>query len=145
MEQESFPLFSMAALSILDRMPFDPDARGNLEIMSGGLLWPDEFPAGGSAEWEVVRPQWVYRYLLADRRALTLGEDREEFRPVWEQVSQHAPNWPGLRPERRGDRAARRLRAALRQQDKCLNDLETHLDSDGSDCESFDKPDAGRK
>src|SRR5437868_2903667 len=115
---DGLPLFSTVALAILDRMPFDPAARGRFELMSGGLQWSDEFPPGGSAEWELVRPQWVYRYLSAFRRALTLGEDREEYRPVWEQVTRHAPSWPGLRLERRGERAARRLRAALRGQDQ---------------------------
>jgi hypothetical protein len=95
--------------------------------MSGGLVWPDEFPRTGSPEWELVRPQWVYRYLIAYRRALTLGEERAAFRPVWEQVAQQAPNWPGLRAERCGERAARRLRAALRRQDKCLAEFELRL------------------
>lgn len=144
MEQECFPLFSMAALSVLDRMPFDPDASGNFEIMSGGLLWPDEFPAIGSVEWELVCTQWVYRYLLAYRRALTLGEKRDEFQPIWDQVIRHAPNWPGLRPERRGERAAKRLRAALREQDKCFTELEASLGFDNAGCESIDTPDTGR-
>jgi hypothetical protein len=124
MNQPGVPLFSEAALGILDRMPFDAAARGSFELMSGALLWPDEFPLG-MADWELVRSQCVYRYLLAYRRAITLGEDRAVFRPVWEQVARHAPNWPGLRPERRGERAARRLRAALRRQDKCFAELES--------------------
>ena len=126
---EGLPLFSTAALAVLDRMPFDPVARGRFELMSGGLMWPDQFPPAGSVEGELVCAQWVHRYLIAYRRALTLGEDRAEFLPVWEQVARLAPNWPGLRPERRGERAARRLRAALRGQDKCLAEFEAHLDA----------------
>jgi|SRR5208337_1349664 len=114
-------------------MPFDPAAQGGFEVMSGGLLWPDEFPRPGSPEWAAVKPHWVYRYLLAYRASVTLGEARDEFRPVWEQVTQHAPNWPGLRPERRGEQARRRLRAALRRQEKCLSDLEAHLGAGGQD------------
>jgi hypothetical protein len=143
MEQPGLPLFSADALAVLDRMPFDPDARGSFELMSGGLIWPDEFPPPGSPEWELVRPQWVYRYLVAYRRALTLGEDREEFRPVWEQVVRQAPNWPGLRPERRGERAERRLRAALRQQDKCLAEFESWLDAGSSGAEQGPAADDG--
>lgn len=121
------PLFAPAALSILDRMPFDPVARSQFEVMSGALEWPDEFPRFGSPEFAAVVRNCVHRYLLAYRASLTLGEERSEFRPVWEQVTRHAPNWPGLRPERRGEQARRRLRAALRRQEKCLSDLEAYL------------------
>src|SRR5690349_10367873 len=101
MDTHERPLFTAAALAVLDGMPFDPNARGRFEYMSGGLIWPDEFPRPGSAEWEAVSPNWVYRYLTAYRASITLGAERAEFRPVWEQVLQQAPNWPGLRPERR--------------------------------------------
>jgi len=140
---EGLPQFSRAALAALDQLRFDPAARGRFELMSGGLMWPDEFPPSGSAEWELVRPQWAYRYLIAYRRVVTLGEDREEFRPVWEQVARHAPNWPGLRPERRDERAARRLRAALRGQDKCLAEFEAHLDAGSPDSEPGAAADGG--
>jgi hypothetical protein len=131
MDTPGVPLFSADGLAALDRMPFDPAARGSFELMSGGLMWPDEFPRPGSTEWEAVSPRWAYRYLLAYRASLTLGEERAEFRPVWEQVLRHAPNWPGLRPERRGKRARRRLQAALRRQDKCLAELESKLKPEG--------------
>src|SRR5260370_12743595 len=109
MEKAGLPLFSADALGVLDRMPFDPVARGSFELMSAGLIWPDEFPPCGSPEWDLVSPNWVYRYLIAYRRALTLREERAEFLPVWEQVVRQAPKWPGLRPERRGEGAAPRL------------------------------------
>jgi hypothetical protein len=124
MEKSGIELFSSAALAVLDRQPYDPAAKGKYELMSGGLIWGDEFPKCGSSEWELVRPAWVYRYLIAYRAALTLGEERAEFRAVWEQVVQHAPNWPGLRPERRGESARKRLLAAQRRQSRCLDDLE---------------------
>ncbi|AWM36191.1 hypothetical protein GobsT_60360 [Gemmata obscuriglobus] len=132
MESFELPQFSPGALAVLDRMPFDPTARSRYDLMSDGLIWSDEFPPPGSAAWALVRTQWVYRYLIAYRRAVTLGEERAGFLPVWEQVARHAPNWPGLRPERRGERAARRLRAALRGQDACLAALEAQL-GEGSD------------
>lgn len=129
MDTSKLRLFSMAALAVLNRMPFDPIARAQFELMSGGLIWPDEFPPFGSPEWLNVSPNWVYRYLLSYRASITLGEERAEFRLVWEQVVQQAPNWPGLRSERRGERALRRLRAALRRQEKCLAEIESHLAS----------------
>jgi hypothetical protein len=127
MDAPGLPLFSADALAVLDGMPFDPAARGRFELMSGGLMWPDEFPPPRSPGWAAISPNWVYRFLLAYRASITLGEERAEFRPVWEQVVQHAANWPGLRPERRGASALRRLRAALRRQDKCLSELESQM------------------
>jgi hypothetical protein len=129
MDTAGLPLFSPTALAVLDRMPLDSTARGSFELMSGGLMWPDEFPRPGSPDWATVSPNWVYRYLLAYRASITLGEERAEFRPVWEQVARHAPNWPGLRAERRGERARRRLLAALRRQEKCLAEMESHLEA----------------
>jgi hypothetical protein len=134
MEQPGVPLFSAAALAVLDRMPFDRSARGQFELMSGGLVWRDEFPKIGSDEWDLISPQWVYRYLIGYRRTLTLGEERPALKPVWDQVVLRAPNWPGLRPERRDERTARRLKAAIRINDSCLAQLEEtieKLDSDG--------------
>jgi hypothetical protein len=129
MSAGGIPLFSAAALAVLDRRPFDPAARARYEIMSGGLMWPDEFPRPGTPEWEAVSPNWVYRYLIAYRASITLGEERPAFRPVWEQVVRHAPHWPGLRAERRGERARRRLLAAKRRADRCLDELEAEIDA----------------
>ena len=123
-------LFSTAAATVLGGMPFDPMARSSLEIMSGGLMWPDEFPRLGTPEWALIAPGCLYRYLLAYRASITLHPEQRKFLAVWDQVVEHAPNWPGLRPERRDEPAARRLRAALRRQDKCLAELEKQLESD---------------
>lgn len=105
-------LFSAAALVLLDRQFYDPKARSSYEYMSGGLMWPDESPPMGSPEWAAISPIGAYRYLIAYRASITLGEERMEFRPVWEQVMRYAPRWPGLCEERRGDRARHRLLAA---------------------------------
>ena len=123
------PLFSADALAILDRMPFDPEARSIFDLMSGGLVWADEFPCIGSPEWAVVKPNWVYRYAVAYRASLTVGPERAEFRAVWEQINQHAPNWPGLRLERRGDRARHRLLAGMRREAVCLRGLDDEMNA----------------
>jgi hypothetical protein len=128
------PLFSRAALGLLDRRRFDPSARGQFEYLSGGLIWPDEFPAFGAT---VCRGD-AFRYLIAFRASITLGEERDEFRPVWEQVVRHAPHWPGLRPERWGGPAVRRLRAALRIQEKCFAEWESKSEA----CSPHGEPDA---
>src|SRR5207253_849591 len=109
MEASALPLFSAAALAVLNHRPYDPVAKGQYELMSGGLIWGDEFPKPGTPERDLVMPAWGYRYLIAYRAALTLGEERAEFRPVWEQVLREAPDWPGLRADRRGGKARKRL------------------------------------
>jgi hypothetical protein len=127
MSPAGIPLFSAAALAVLDRQPFDPTARGSYEMMSGGLIWRDEFPEYGSPEWQLVATDWVYRYLIGYRASITLGEERAELRPVWGQVVQGAPNWPGLREERRGDNARRRLSAARQSSRLCLDEVARRL------------------
>ncbi|WP_165246665.1 hypothetical protein [Paludisphaera soli] len=129
MARPQIPPLTAEALGVLDRMPFDPAARGGFDVMSGGLAWPDAFPRMRSPERAVVYRNWMPRLLIAYRASITLGEERLKFRAAWEQVVQGAPNWPGLRPERRGDRALRRLRAALRCQDECLAELEAEIES----------------
>jgi hypothetical protein len=127
MRTAGMPLFSAAGLSVLDRQVYDPTVRASYESMSGGLMWPDEFPAYSSPAWMEISPNWVYRYLIAYRASITLEEERAEFRPVWEQVARHAPNWPGLRAERRGERARRRLQAAKRREARCLAELDAEI------------------
>ncbi len=124
MANSEIPLFSAAALAILDGMPFDPTARARYDLLSGGLVWPDEFPRSGSSAWAVLGVAYAHRYLVAYRASITLGEEREGLRPLWQQVLTGAPGWPGLRPERHGKRARRRLLAGQRLQSRCLEELE---------------------
>jgi hypothetical protein len=99
------PLFSDEGLAVLNCQVFDPAARGQYEYLSGGLMWPDEFPRPGTAESLAITPGDASRVLLAIRAAITMGEARAESCPLWVQVVRGAPDWPGLRPERRGERA----------------------------------------
>ncbi|MDB5307465.1 MAG: hypothetical protein JWO38_1667 [Gemmataceae bacterium] len=136
-------MFSDAELAILDRMPFEPAARGVFEWLSGGLMWPDEFPFG-TPERRAMSEAGSIGCLLACRASLTLGQQTGLY-PLWEQVLRHAPNWPGLRPERRGAAALRRLRAALRKQDRCLGALETQQDAKAEEAEPLSWPTDLRK
>ncbi len=122
------PLFSRAALWLLNRQRFEPAAKGQFEYMSGGLSWPDEFPTE-SGPHAVVFRGYAFRFLLAYRASATLRQELHGSHPVWEQVARHAPNWPGLRPERRGTAALRRLRAALRRQDRCFAEFESQAEA----------------
>jgi hypothetical protein len=127
MSTAELPLFSATALAVLDRQAYDPQARAYYELMSGGLIWPDEFPHFGTSEWVPLSSIALCRYLIAYRASITLGEERSAFRPVWEQVLLSAPRWPGLREERRGERAKRRLLAAKRLEVPCLEKLEAAI------------------
>lgn len=129
MDEAGVPLFSTDALTALDRQVHDPKARASYDVLAGGLTWPDEFPAVGTPGWSAVSENWVYRLLIAYRASVTLGQERAEFRPVWDQVVRHAPNWPGLRPDRRGEKARRRLLAASRCEDRFLAEMEAEIDA----------------
>ena len=128
---EQVTQFSDAALAILDAMRHDPDATYSYEHLSGGFYWSDEFPPFDSADWKVVGHDYIYRYLIRIRRCITLGDTALESSPLWQQVSSLAPNWPGLLPERRSGRIVRRLRAAERMADRCLEKLEAKFDEAG--------------
>ncbi len=43
-------MFSATALCVLNRIVHDPSARIRYDMMSGGLMWSDEFPPLGTAE-----------------------------------------------------------------------------------------------
>jgi len=116
-------LFSPAALEILDSQQHNPAAKGVFEWLSGGLVWPDERPEVSEPGRELVFANAAFGCLLASRAAITLGKETGIW-PVWEQMLQHAPNWPGLRPERRGEQARKRLLAAQRRQDRCFAEIE---------------------
>jgi hypothetical protein len=113
------PPFSKAALKILDRSPFDPSSKGSYEYMSGGLIWTDEWPRAATLS---TLGGDIFKCLIAYRASITLGEEKPELRFAWEQVKAHAPNWPGLRPERYGEKAKRRLLAAKRIENAFLKE-----------------------
>jgi hypothetical protein len=127
LRQQRFRASHLVNLAVLDRQAYDVAARASYELMSGGLMWPDEFPPCSSRAWMEISPNWVYRYLIAYRAPIILGEQRAAFRPVWEQVARHAPNWFSLRAERRGNSARRRLLAAKRRQARCFAELDARV------------------
>lgn len=120
-------LFSAEALAILNSQQYDPTAKGRYEWLSGGLMWPDEFPKPGEPGRAIVFAPWAYRFLIAARAAITLGDEKTGFRPTWDQVVREAPNWPGLRPERWGEKARKRLLAAKRIQDRCFAEWDQQM------------------
>ncbi len=101
------PLLSARVLSILNTLPFDPHARSELTHLFDGLRWSDELPTD-EANRRLVSFSDGVSHAHFYRTCLTRGEERPEYRPLWNQLAIHAPNWPGMRPERR-DESARRL------------------------------------
>jgi len=115
--------FSDDAIQVLNRMLFDPNATHFFEHLSGGYIWSDEFPRLFTPEWEIVSEGYVHRMLVAARHDITLGVTLPRFRPLWQQVAEFAPNWPGLRPERRSESVRKRLLAAKRLAERCYKQM----------------------
>lgn len=113
------PLFSDDALRILNSMSFDPEASHHYEHLAGGFLWSDELPVRDRAKWEVVSRDDLYRWIIYLRARITKGATHVEQVPLWQQLVQYAPYWPGLRPERQSDKMRRRLLAAERRAERC--------------------------
>ena len=117
-------------LRILDAMPVDPSASHFYEQLSGGFLWSDEFPTGDPAKWEIVSHDYLYRWILHLRARITKGETELADFPLWQQLVENAPNWPGLHPERRSEEVRRRLFAAERLAERCYKRLEQEFENE---------------
>ena len=109
-------------LNLLDALELDPSATVHYEWLSGGLVWSDELPRDEAARRVVTRSH-AFKYVLAYRASVTVGKERAEFRPHWEQVQTHAPHWPGLQPDRRNDEARSRLLASAEAMTRELENL----------------------
>jgi hypothetical protein len=116
-------MLTAASLAFLNSMAVDPDAHGTMEYMSAALIWSDEWPNVESPDFPAVESNLMASYtsLLAYRASITFGKERQDLRPLWDQVVEHAPRWPGLRPERRGVDARRLLEVARRAMDTDLD------------------------
>jgi hypothetical protein len=58
---------------------------------------------------------WPFRELIGYRGSVIRGLPDSELRPLWEQVAQACPGWPGLRLERSSPDLAVELRKAGRR------------------------------
>jgi hypothetical protein len=84
---------------LMDRLIPSPESTFTYDLLSGGILWPDEFP-----DFRVLRTvrNWgVVRFLLRFRTTLILGHPDEELRPCWDRGQELFPSWPGFDPHRR--------------------------------------------
>ena len=115
--------FTAAALAEFDRMQFDPAATYAYKHLGGGFVWSDEFPSISSDEWKILSHDDLYRYVIHIRRCITLGDEELLSFPLWRQLEQNAPHWPGLRSDRRTGRISKRLLAAERLAQRCCDKL----------------------
>lgn len=92
-------LNALAAVApLLNDLKASPDAAPLYDLMSGGLLWTDEFP-----DFRALRkiPGWgVVRLLFRFRTTLILGEPDAELRFCWEAGQALFPGWPAFDPGR---------------------------------------------
>lgn len=79
----------------LSKLPLDPKARLNYDLMSDALIWSDERPTNLS-----VRELWCLRPVFRYRTGLILGLELAEFRPEWDAAKRLFPGWIGFRAER---------------------------------------------
>ena len=99
-------LFPAEALAIMRKARWRPWARRRYDGLSPGFYWSDEFP------WR-VSDAWTQQChaVIAFRASLILGEPRAPMRPVWDQLEQECPRWPGFRLARRSPALRHRLEA----------------------------------
>lgn len=78
-------------------LPVDSEAQPFYELLSDGLVWPDEAPADRPAQdWWEVRALWHHRAgLILDQPS------PDSFPEFWEIGLRLFPDWPGFLPQRR--------------------------------------------
>lgn len=122
-------LFPEAALAILRDVQYNPDAMMKYDGMSDSLYWSDEFPDEATSACMAVK-SWAYRFVLAYRASLIMSRPREELQPVWEQLAQECPEWPGFRPERRSIDLKPELEARSARFSADLDQLESSFNTE---------------
>jgi hypothetical protein len=108
-------LFPEEALDVLRRAAYHPDAERSYEAMSGSFWWSDELVREASYACR-RHGSWAFRYLMGYRASVIRDAPDPELLPVWEQVTQECPGWPGLRIERNSPALLTELHRASRRQ-----------------------------
>jgi hypothetical protein len=83
---------------VLDKLEHRPDSTPSYDVMSGGIVWPDEKPPLGELR---VRDLWCLRPVLRFRTSLILRETDVDCEPFWNEAKRLFPGWPGFIPSRR--------------------------------------------
>ncbi|MHB1559984.1 MAG: hypothetical protein ACYC61_21240 [Isosphaeraceae bacterium] len=105
-------LFPANVLDFLAGAVHDPRAERSYEGLSDSFFWSDELLWEGLARYGVAYP---FRQLIGYRSSVIRGAPDARVRPVWQQVAEACPGWPGLRPERSSPALAPELTRASRR------------------------------
>jgi hypothetical protein len=105
------------AAPVLDALIAQPDAHVFFEVMSGALVWSDEYPFVADGVYYDIEmfPRQLLRGVWAYRSSLIEGEPKERCRAGWELAQSLFPKWPGFLPERR-DPSLKDLLVRLREE-----------------------------
>jgi hypothetical protein len=76
----------------MKRLKRDEQAVPSYELLSGSLIWSDEFPKDPKVSTHCLR--FVFRY------SLILGEPETHYEIFWNRARQHFPEWIGFAPDR---------------------------------------------
>ena len=121
-------LFPDAAIEILRRARWTPDATRSYEIMSGGFHWSDEC-LFDVAQICVESDSWAFRFVVGYRASLIQGVPRDELREPWDQLRTECPDWPGFRPERCHKSLAKELDQESQKASDDLDDLDRKINA----------------
>ena len=86
-------------ISAMNHQKCNPKAQCSFEMFAGGLVWEDE-----SSVINMQTPSSDIRYfriLIAYRSSLIMGDERYEFRSIWQELHQAFPHWLFFLPQRR--------------------------------------------
>lgn len=121
------PELSVNILTEFKKLEYDPKAINFYEWLSGGLVWRDEYTNGlMSLLLKEQHPitQYLFRYLWAYRSSVICGEERLEYRNIWQSVYKQVPSWPGFRPERSDSSHLQKLLEGQKQMEQELDNLD---------------------
>lgn len=114
-------------MTSIQQLTPDPNARCQYELLSGGLVWSDEFTMTLLNELSRLGEEPIaslFRYLWAYRTSLIEGQERQEFQHIWAEMQATFPDWPGFRLERSSPDLKERLIKEQKQMEKRIRRME---------------------
>jgi len=99
MEQIRFKEFASDIIKEIKKLTYDPNASCCYEMMSGGLVWSDEINKN-LMEKLLRDDNSNFTFLFGYRTSVIREKESEGFRLIYETMTKHFPDWPGLRKER---------------------------------------------
>ena len=126
---------AVAALSgiapLMRALAQDPRATCNYDVMSGALVWSDEFPA--FRDLARIKGWSIIRVVLRFRTELILGKPDEQFREFWDTAMRLFPEWPGFAPERQSPELREIYRENSATSDAELDEIEREMNREAGE------------